>query len=210
MTLDESIKHEEEIANGYEKNAKHIREKMKSDIALSNADDLDKYAKNHRQIAEWLKDYKRFLEQEPCEDVVSRQAVLEKAIVIPIAQVVTEDEVICRKIVFVDDIENLPPVTPTSSKMEQVEDAISREEAKKKFDGLLPNIGLTGGCVQKMLDELPPIQPKVKAGKWIRQQSHLDYTHTYECSECGRTIYAEDDDLTDFPYCHCGAKMEVE
>ena len=62
MTLDESIKHEEEIANEYEKNAKHIREKMKSDIALSNADDLDKYAKNHRQIAGWLRELKTLKE----------------------------------------------------------------------------------------------------------------------------------------------------
>lgn len=59
------------------------------------------------------------------------------------------------------------------------------------------------------VEELPPIQLKTKVGKWIRQQSYSGYTHTYECSECGRTIYAEDD-LTDHPYCHCGAKMEVE
>lgn len=30
-----------------------------------------------RQLAEWLKDYKRLLEQEPCDDVVSIQAVIE-------------------------------------------------------------------------------------------------------------------------------------
>jgi hypothetical protein len=66
-----------------------------------------------------VKDYKealvvaiKALEQEPCEDAISRQAVLEKAINVPIAQIVTEDEVICRKVVFVDDIENLPPVIP--------------------------------------------------------------------------------------------------
>ena len=29
-----------------------------------------------RQLAEWLKDYKRLLEQEPCEDCISRQAVM--------------------------------------------------------------------------------------------------------------------------------------
>ena len=46
------------------------------------------------------------------DDVISRQAVLEKAISVPIAKVVTEDEVIYRKIVFADDIENLPPVIP--------------------------------------------------------------------------------------------------
>ena len=31
---------------------------------------------NYNQIAEWLKDYKRMLQQEPCEDAISRQAVL--------------------------------------------------------------------------------------------------------------------------------------
>lgn len=46
------------------------------------------------------------------DDLISRQAVLEKAINIPIAKVVTEDEVICRKVVFVDDIEKLPSVNP--------------------------------------------------------------------------------------------------
>lgn len=32
----------------------------------------------------------------------------------------------------------------------------------------------------------------------------------YECSGCGRVVYAEDkEDLEDFPYCHCGCKMEI-
>lgn len=52
-------------------------------------------------------------------------------------------------------------------------------------------------------------KPKEKIGHWIRQKSPYGDAHTYECSECGRTIYAEDRDLSDFPYCHCGAKMEV-
>lgn len=33
---------------------------------------------DHRQLAEWLKDYKRLLEQEPCDDAISRKATLEK------------------------------------------------------------------------------------------------------------------------------------
>ena len=32
---------------------------------------------NFRQLADWLKDYKRLLEQEPCEDAISRQAVID-------------------------------------------------------------------------------------------------------------------------------------
>lgn len=51
-------------------------------------------------------------ERENMEDLISRQAVLEKAIIVPIAKVVTEDKVICRKIVFVEDIQKLPSVTP--------------------------------------------------------------------------------------------------
>lgn len=51
------------------------------------------------------------LEQEPYDDCISRQAALEKAINVPIAKVVTEDEVIYRKIIFADDIEKLPSVT---------------------------------------------------------------------------------------------------
>ena len=46
-------------------------------------------------------------------------------------------------------------------------------------------------------------------GYWIRQRGIYGLADTYECSVCGRTIYAEiEDDLKDYPYCHCGAKME--
>ena len=30
-----------------------------------------------KQLAEWLKDYKRLLEQQPCEDAISRQAAID-------------------------------------------------------------------------------------------------------------------------------------
>lgn len=33
-----------------------------------------------KKLAEWLKDYKRLLEQEPCEDAISRQTVKEQII----------------------------------------------------------------------------------------------------------------------------------
>lgn len=49
---------------------------------------------------------------QPCDDAISRQAVLEKAINVPIAKIMTDDKVICRKVIFVDDVEKLPPVSP--------------------------------------------------------------------------------------------------
>ena len=67
MKLDEAIKHAEEVAEQnewFEKN--HLENKGCKECA-----------KEHRQLAEWLKDYKRLKEQEPCEDAISRQAVLE-------------------------------------------------------------------------------------------------------------------------------------
>jgi hypothetical protein len=50
-----------------------------------------------------------------------------------------------------------------------------------------------------------------KTGRWIRQKSLYGYSNTYECSICGRTIYANNqEDLEDYPYCHCGTKMGGE
>ena len=46
------------------------------------------------------------------DDLIRRADVLDKAILIPIAKVVTEDKVIYRRVVFVEDIESLPSVEP--------------------------------------------------------------------------------------------------
>ena len=53
IALDEAIKHAEEVAEGQKNECKAC-------------------ADEHEQLAEWLKDYKRLLEQEPCEDVIRR------------------------------------------------------------------------------------------------------------------------------------------
>lgn len=59
--------------------------------------------------------------------------------------------------------------------------------------------------------ELPSVNIPNKTGRWIRQKSLYGYSNTYECPICGRTIYANDqEDLEDYPYCHCGAKMNGE
>jgi len=50
-----------------------------------------------------------------------------------------------------------------------------------------------------------------KRGKWI---SHMKLygceSHSYQCSVCGRSIKVDPltEELTDYPYCHCGAKMK--
>lgn len=60
--LDELIRHCEEVA---EKNEKFCDKKR--------GEDTDKY----RQLAEWLKDYKRLVDRKPCEDAISRKEATE-------------------------------------------------------------------------------------------------------------------------------------
>lgn len=57
MTLEEAISHAEEVANTNERLCETVHPAMQ----LS---DYGKCAEEHRQLAEWLKDYKRLLEQE--------------------------------------------------------------------------------------------------------------------------------------------------
>lgn len=64
MTLDEAIKYAEKVAKAKEREAKINRNH--GGWAYDNeATKCSACAEEHRQLAEWLKDYKRLLEQEP-------------------------------------------------------------------------------------------------------------------------------------------------
>lgn len=52
------------------------------------------------------------------------------------------------------------------------------------------------------------VQP-VKHGKWIRKESYGSRDNFYYCSECNRIINVVcGDSLSNYPYCHCGARMD--
>ena len=57
MTLDEAIKHAEEVANANERLGKTIHSAM-------HLSDYCKCAEEHRQLAEWLKELKAYRERE--------------------------------------------------------------------------------------------------------------------------------------------------
>ena len=51
---------------------------------------------------------------------------------------------------------------------------------------------------------------KPKTGYWIKEETPYGWDgHSYQCSVCGRSIHLDTffEDLTDYPYCHCGVKM---
>ena len=70
MNLDDAIKHCEEVAEeNYGKATEYQYQCNELSKCLKCGDE-------HMQLAEWLKDYKRLKEQEPCEDAVSRKALI--------------------------------------------------------------------------------------------------------------------------------------
>jgi len=65
-------------------------------------------------------------------------------------------------------------------------------------------------CIDYVKDE-PPVEPERKIGRWeYYQNCYYDkYFEYYKCSECDRIIkVVKPAKLIDYPYCHCGAKME--
>lgn len=122
MTINEAIKHAEEVAEEKETVANTRTFEDGYTVDEMYCDDTEcinehlarckKCGEEHRQLAEWLKDYKRLLEQETCEDCVSREAVHDGMIKYGFH---APDMTITE---FVEDI--LPSVTPTRKKGEWI------------------------------------------------------------------------------------------
>jgi ArsR family metal-binding transcriptional regulator len=72
MTLDEAIKHAEEVADEKKKEACNLYD-------VKNYEESRECiwcSEEHRQLADWLKDYKRLKEQQPCKDTIRRTEVM--------------------------------------------------------------------------------------------------------------------------------------
>lgn len=85
---------------------------------------------------------------------------------------------------------------------------MTKEEALFKVEGLL-----TYYLPVEDYDTVVEIKKalKPKTGHWIKKETPYGWDgHSYQCSICGRSIHLDTvvEDLTDYPYCHCGAKME--
>lgn len=64
MTLDEAIKHCEEKARELRDRAKPYEEKPCTRVNMMYANSCNECAKEHEQLAEWLKDYRRLLTEQ--------------------------------------------------------------------------------------------------------------------------------------------------
>lgn len=106
MTIVEAIKEAIKHAEGVmDENLEKTKDRNASDPIAINCFEC---AEKHQQVAEWLKDYKRLLEQQPCDDCVSRAYI---------ESIVEELENICANgdehiLDLLANIKNAPPVTP--------------------------------------------------------------------------------------------------
>jgi hypothetical protein len=82
MTLDEAIKHAKEVADKKEREKQKWETLLEIDCnyraIITEKVSCELCAEEHKQLAEWLTDYKRLLEQQPSDDTISRQAVLDQ------------------------------------------------------------------------------------------------------------------------------------
>lgn len=95
---------------------------------------------------------------------------------------------------------------------ESCDDCVSRKAVLKIYDEWFAtcNIADKKESPRSKIKALPPAEPQVKIGRWIESTGQDDIGHFYTCSECGRYINLVcGAKLADYPYCHCGAKMEV-
>ena len=147
------------------------------------------------------------LDQEPCVDAISRQAVLD----LPRIKTHNHWGNVIKESVDIEDVRQLPPVTP-AEKQQPCEDCISRQAVEDAIADMVVNGESLGYAVAyDILSDLPPVTPQPKMGHWIIVDKGLKVT-SYKCSECGRTVRDDTgyDVIKDYPYCHCGAKMGGE
>ena len=142
-----------------------------------------------------------FSDVTPCEDAVNRRAVLDLI------------EADWKYEGLEVSVANLPSVQP---KLPECEDAISRQAVMDTISnancGFDRNFELDYGMCYKAeledaIENLPPVQPKPKTGKWLLVHPlQEDDEGGYMCSECGTGYYYN----SHWNFCpFCGTKMEV-
>lgn len=112
ITLDEAIKHCEEVAEELrnvdmgELDALYCGD---TECIEARKNDCIECANEHKQLAEWLKELKQFKEQEPCKDCISRVEALKMIDDINIPEDMSVFEI---KSHIGVEIGTLPPATP--------------------------------------------------------------------------------------------------
>ena len=166
------------------------------------------------------------LEQEPCGDAISRQAVI-KALWHSIEEEKGFETYSYAEAVIADakdEINELPPVKLKNDEngfndfenkaVRTTDDLISRQAAKEAIRAKFKD--LPSRCeINEVLNGLQPVSPARPKGEWIPQPSNKEQGERdfiwWKCSKCGQIIFSETekDRLTFHRFCgRCGARNE--
>ena len=142
-----------------EEREKHIRI---ANMLIGAINDLNRpmimYQIEKDVAKEALKNYIKMLEQQPCDDCISR------AEAINVVHKYFMDYLKLNDDICLDGIRSLPSVTPTISKMEQVEDCISRyavDELSKELVHTTRDKADFLCNFWERLQKLPPVTPSI-------------------------------------------------
>lgn len=188
MTLDEAIIHCEEVAEEQEKLCR-----VNDSFNISQPK-WRECGKEHRQLAEWLKELKRLREQAPCEDAISRAETVQF-----LENHSNDFEDVKVRMAFkaasslVNNPQNLPTVQPKYNTSEWCTDC--GEYNKEKH--CCPRFN---SVIRKIVEEMK----QSETAYWIPTKDK----YWWECSNCGRVIYSQTGRLELHRFCdRCGRRM---
>ena len=215
MTLDEAIRHAEEKAELHGSRWEYYKEHDMNEHITASC----KCAEEHRQLAEWLKDYKRLKEQEPCEDAISRQAVLDM-----LEDINAETEGVGFYYEhYVDYIKSLPSVKPQEScdvpdtndgdiiSKQTVLDTISELNAISFYEAQ-EDSRETYYEIRQAIKDLSPVKQEPQTVIYSGD-GYADGEMVYDMAECPNCGYEYENGDKDWglPFCpSCGQKLNWE
>lgn len=80
-----------------------------------------------------------------------------------------------------------------------------------EYHGMISDESMKIYKIMQMLDNAPIADvEEVRHGKWIYKGHHEIIGYGFQCSVCERWMFANSikNVVGEYPYCHCGAKME--
>ena len=168
--------------------------------------DADKWRESCRVISEWL-------EQEPCEDTISRQNDIlpnidkkvesyKKLLKHPVIKSIMGMDETQEQLDFVQPHKRIPVTLTVSGDLisrEAVLDTISELNAISFYEAQEDSKECYY-AIKQAIKDLPPVKPQT--GHWIEKMDAC------ECPYCHKAWDYCDNDTEDFDYCpNCGAKL---
>lgn len=184
--------------------------------------DMVNCVKGMPSVAPSINNSSECIDKDLAVDCIDRQATLDA--IIKRLGIKNETYLLEAERAIYQQILAMPSVTPqlsselekNSKKLEKnfgESDCISRQAVLD----LIADYDLSMGQVVRGIHALPSVTPQPRKGHWVLNDNQgvkaVGYL-TYHCSECGREIsskyHGKISLLKEYPYCHCGAKMESE